>query len=129
MYSFPIFCVALYVYFGSTAHTLADILNGKVGKNIYLTIGILVLSGILIVIVITVITIIGKRALGQAIKEQEEQKKGMSVGNFLTAYETDTLDFSDEESANAVFVNNHSAPVSEDAYPEKSNAKSVQDIS
>jgi len=68
----------MYVYFGSLARNLADVANGKAGPNLKIQIVIWVVSGVVIVATVVFITIIAKRAINKAFKEQEEK---MGINN------------------------------------------------
>ena len=49
-----------FVYFGSLAHTVADVIEGRAGPNMTVSVFFLVLSGCLLVVVVFYITFIAK---------------------------------------------------------------------
>jgi uncharacterized membrane protein YdjX (TVP38/TMEM64 family) len=65
----------LYTYFGSIARNISDIASGEAGPNLKIQIIIWVISGVVIIITVIFITIIARKAINKAIKEQNEKKE------------------------------------------------------
>jgi len=61
----------LYVYLGSLAGDLAEVATGKAGPNWAIQITIWVVSGVVIIVAVVFVSIISKRAIDKALKEQE----------------------------------------------------------
>ncbi|KAK9804402.1 hypothetical protein WJX72_011081 [[Myrmecia] bisecta] len=56
-----------FVYFGSLAHTMADIIDGKAGPDSGTTLVFVAISGVLIAVVVCYTTIIARRAIKEAL--------------------------------------------------------------
>lgn len=88
---------AMYVYFGIVANGLGQIGSAQAGPNWTEKIIIYVVSGVLIIAVVVIITIIAKRAIANAIAEAEQTRRksgtedGVTAGSLSSGNESSNL--------------------------------------
>eukprot|EP00457_Paulinella_chromatophora_P007931 gb/GEZN01007957.1/.p1 GENE.gb/GEZN01007957.1/~~gb/GEZN01007957.1/.p1 ORF type:complete len:323 (+),score=51.07 gb/GEZN01007957.1/:30-971(+) len=109
---------SLYVWLGSLAPNISDIVNGQAGPSRSTQIAILVTTGVVIVGVFVVITVISKRALRKLIEEEErdmEEEQEEQLQEQAQRLQEDVMDESiDITDTTAKAQPHYSPPVEED---------------